>query len=356
MGAIRLIQRKSINTNYMKRQAKKVGNLMYQYINGWTEEEWLAYRSNGIGGSDIASILGLNPYKCATEVFYEKIGLHESRETNMAMFMGNYFEDSVANLWKYWEEVPQSILFNHSKKRKVRDCQRVNAYIHNPKYPQLMASIDRRIVGKQKGILECKTISGYASKKWETGIPPMYVCQLQQYLLVTELDYGEMAILKDGRDFQVYPFVADKEIQERIIQASKQFWTKVTAAKPIARQLLREYEREIRNEQKITGLENMLRKLEPKADGNPAYEQFMKARYKEPTGVREGTEDELEAALQYKKIIEREKQLEAQKQLKKNELISILENTEQLDFGDKGKVTFKVNKKGSKVLRVSVQA
>lgn len=34
------------------------------------EEEWLAYRRRGIGGSDVAAILGISPFRTARDLFY----------------------------------------------------------------------------------------------------------------------------------------------------------------------------------------------------------------------------------------------------------------------------------------------
>ena len=40
-----------------------------------TEDEWLAWRRKGIGGSDVASALGLSPYRTARELYFDKIGV-----------------------------------------------------------------------------------------------------------------------------------------------------------------------------------------------------------------------------------------------------------------------------------------
>ena len=37
-------------------------------------EQWLDWRRKGIGGSDVAAIVGLNKYKSALSVFLEKTG------------------------------------------------------------------------------------------------------------------------------------------------------------------------------------------------------------------------------------------------------------------------------------------
>mgnify|MGYP003353102479 CR=1 FL=1 len=39
----------------------------------WTTPEQLEKRRLGIGGSDVAAICGLNPYKTALDVYFEKV-------------------------------------------------------------------------------------------------------------------------------------------------------------------------------------------------------------------------------------------------------------------------------------------
>ena len=46
----------------------------YKIFDFRDEEEWLNGRMNGIGGSDAAAIVGMNPYKTNIELFEEKTG------------------------------------------------------------------------------------------------------------------------------------------------------------------------------------------------------------------------------------------------------------------------------------------
>lgn len=46
----------------------------YKIFDFKDEEDWLNGRTNGIGGSDAAAIVGMNPYKTNIELFEEKIG------------------------------------------------------------------------------------------------------------------------------------------------------------------------------------------------------------------------------------------------------------------------------------------
>ncbi len=47
------------------------------------KEEWLEERKNGIGGSDAATILGLNPYKTNIDLWEEKTGRKEAIENTV---------------------------------------------------------------------------------------------------------------------------------------------------------------------------------------------------------------------------------------------------------------------------------
>ena len=42
---------------------------------GLSEEKWLAYRRKGIGGSDVAALLGISPWRTARDLFYDKLNI-----------------------------------------------------------------------------------------------------------------------------------------------------------------------------------------------------------------------------------------------------------------------------------------
>jgi len=46
-----------------------------------TEEEWLNWRKKGIGGSDVAAVLGISPWKTRRDLFYEKSGAEPMPKT-----------------------------------------------------------------------------------------------------------------------------------------------------------------------------------------------------------------------------------------------------------------------------------
>lgn len=63
-----------------------------------THEDWLAERRKGIGGSDIATILGLNKWKSPLQLFLEKTGKVQAEDLSdkEVIYWGNVLEDVVA--------------------------------------------------------------------------------------------------------------------------------------------------------------------------------------------------------------------------------------------------------------------
>ena len=101
-------------------------------------EEWLAYRHQGIGASEVGIILGLDDYTSSLELYHYKIGSVQKFDTEgMAQFMGREHEDMIAKLWQYWDGSEEGMIRNFRADKIIRKCQRVNAYMHNPEYPWL---------------------------------------------------------------------------------------------------------------------------------------------------------------------------------------------------------------------------
>ncbi len=60
-------------------------------------DKFLAGRKKGIGGSDVAAILGFSPYKSPYQLWLDKTGRSERKESqNESAHFGNLLEDVVA--------------------------------------------------------------------------------------------------------------------------------------------------------------------------------------------------------------------------------------------------------------------
>lgn len=318
------------------------------------EQDWLRFRKRGLGASEVGKIMGLSEYGSSVEVFYEKIGEGlDYRLENIAMFMGKYDEDKVADLWTYWEGTEESMIRNYREKRRVRTMRRINAYVQNPKWPWLFVSLDRIINASTsgrgvEGALELKTINGWNADKWISGIPPEYIAQHQTQIGVCEMIFGELAILKDGRYFEVFPFDFMPHIFENIVETTHEFWQRVEKARSI---LTQRYEAEKSfNMRAVEELTAQLHEIEPEPDASRGFEQFLKEKYTiGRAGEREGTILELEAAREHKKLKEQIKTIEAGIREKENYLKNQMKEIESLTFGADGRLNWRNNKLGIRV-------
>ena len=173
------------------------------------KESWLQYRKQGIGGSDAGAVCGLNPYRTAIQVYYDKTSDATEDIDNEAMRQGRELEEYVAKR------------FCEASGKRVR---RANAMFYDEKNPFMLADVDRMIVGENAG-LECKTASPYSEEKWrDDKIPLSYQLQCYHYMSVCNADAWYIAVLIYGRDFKYYRIERDNEVIENLIRIEKEFW------------------------------------------------------------------------------------------------------------------------------------
>lgn len=175
-----------------------------------THEEWLLDRRNGIGGSDVATILGLNKWKSPYQLWLEKTNqLEKNEEQNEPAYWGNVLEEVVAKE------------FTERTGKKVR---KRNQVFEHPLHPFLRANIDRDIIG-ENAILECKTANAFLAKEWEgEEIPQAYICQVQHYMNVLNREYAYIAVLIGGQRFIWKRIERDQELIDLITEKLVSFW------------------------------------------------------------------------------------------------------------------------------------
>lgn len=346
------------NASYTKNAPTERGGRIFQ--TAADRAEWLALRSRGIGGSEIGTVLGVNPWKSATQLFFEKLGLFQDEESNnMRMFMGNFMEAHIADLWQHWDGSEESIVANYRAGRKVRQCSERPETMWLKKHPFLIANIDRQIDKapgrKGRGVLECKTINGYYAQQWAAGVPPSYLYQIQQYMFVTGFKYSELALLQDGNAMSVLEFEADPNAQELILEKGSEFWQRIQAARPAAVKYLTEEGKQNPDRNALSDYMEEVEEYEPAPESMPAYEEFLRKRYKQAYGTSIADPEDVRMAKQYAEFNRMKKDIEERRQEVANAIMRRIGESEILDMGDAGKVTWKVNERGTRVLRVTVK-
>ena len=183
---------------------------------------WLDQRKKGIGGSDVAAIMGLSPWRTPAEVWLEKTGRadpqdlsdrpHVQRGVDLESYVGTKFKDAH---------------------RGFR-TKRVNAICQSIERPWAQASLDyevcegvpsNRFSGYEWGVLEIKTSRNDAD--WKDGIPDYYLTQVMHYLSVTGRDYAWVAVQFDSDylwEYREYRIERDEEDIAAINAAVDTFW------------------------------------------------------------------------------------------------------------------------------------
>ena len=180
-------------------------------------EAWLDQRRKGVGGSDVAAIMGLSPYRGAYEVWAEKSGLIEAPDISdkPAVIWGNILEPVVGE--HYAENHPD------------REVRRLNAVCQSIERPWAQASLDYEVKDPELGwgVLEIKTAGQRSEGKWDDGVPLFYQTQVAHYLSVTGRAFADVAVLIGGQDYREYRIMRDEDDIRAVESAVDEFWRRV---------------------------------------------------------------------------------------------------------------------------------
>lgn len=337
---------------------RKVGNAEIIPILYEDKESWLTFRNRGIGGSEVATILGLDPYNNPARLYHQKIGLLSFPDfDNEPMFWGRKLEEVIANVYQYWWD--GKYFDNFQQGKKIRSCRKINGYGVNPDYPHLFASLDRYLpkgtmsidgeVLNKGGILEVKTISEYESSKWQHGIPEKYVLQVHLYMMVFGFDYSEIVYLMGGNKLRVVPIHFDQEIADSILYNSYKFWYDRVVP---AQELVKQYHQHVQAGEKAAAEKVMweIDHLEPNPSGGKSYRELMNQKYDNYTFDYHPADDKAkELAKKHKVLKEIVKALGDEVLAVENELVNIHDKNkaEYVRFGDdEGYARFYMRKGG----------
>lgn len=189
-------------------------------------EDWLAVRKGGIGSSDAAAAVGLNPYKSQLELWLEKTG----RDATLPK-LDPHDEESPA----YWGNVLEPVVAWHYSKRTSNRVRRINAVLQHPdpQLPWMLANIDREVIGADDvQILECKTAGINGARLWKEGVPEYVQLQVMHQLAVTGKQAADVAVLLGGQTLEIHRIERDEQMIARLIDLERTFWEYVVTDTP----------------------------------------------------------------------------------------------------------------------------
>ena len=191
-----------------------------------SRDEWLQLRKQGIGSSDAAAAVGLNPYQSMLELWLVKTG----RDQDLPK---PDFEDDSSPL--YWGNILEPIVAQHYSQRTGHKVRRVNAILQHPDpaLPWMLANLDYRVSGcSEVSLLECKTAGEYGARLWRNGVPEYVQLQVQHQLAVTGEQAADVCVLICGQQIQIHRIERDDELIARLIELERQFWHYVETDTP----------------------------------------------------------------------------------------------------------------------------
>ena len=263
--------------------------------NNLSREEWLKYRTLGIGGSDVSIIAGLNHFKSIHQLWLEKTGLvvPEESDSEFAHF-GTLLEPIVRQE------------FTARTGIKVRAK---HAILQSSEYPFMHANLDG-IIHEDNGdisIFEAKTASAYKKDIWEEGVPAEYILQIQHYMAVTGAKKTYIAALVGGNHFFYHEVARDDEMIAKIIAMEEYFWE-----------------------------HNVIGGVEPIPDGSEATTAYFNEKFAVSNGKSVALPDEvLPICTEYDSLSRQIKNLENARIAVSNQLIGYLKEYEVGTVGDR---------------------
>lgn len=179
-------------------------------------DAWLEARRTGIGGSDVAAICGLDPYRGPVRVYVEKVEGVTDDNSNERMRWGNRLEAVVAD--EFADQTGYDIL------------PAVGLY-RDAEHPFMIATPDRIVATAEPAGLEIKTTDSRFARDWEDNVPERFMLQVQHYMRVVGTDRWFVAVLIGGNTFRYYEVERDDDLIDHMIRVEHDFWQHVVEKK-----------------------------------------------------------------------------------------------------------------------------
>lgn len=182
-------------------------------------EQWLEVRKRGIGSSDAAAAVGLNPYKSQLELWMEKTG----RDAGLPKIDPE--DDSTP---VYWGSLLEHIVAAQYTRRTGHRIRRVNAVLQHPDHRWMLANLDREVMGVPGvQILECKTAGINGARLWRDGVPEYVQLQVMHQLAVTGKQAADVAVLIGGQELRIHRIERDDRLIAQLVELERRFWLMV---------------------------------------------------------------------------------------------------------------------------------
>lgn len=191
-------------------------------------ERWLGLRREGIGGSDIAAVLGLDvtpdgrPRRTAWQVYLDKRGELAGADDDLSeraaemIWFGHEMEAVAAKRFRLANPGVRLIRAGMLARRDQ---------------PWMRVNLDRRVTGCPDGpcLWEGKNRNAYAHRDYDPGgdpdkVPDGPAAQVHWGLIVTGYGHGHLAVVLGGNELRTYRIDANPGLHKTMVEEASWFW------------------------------------------------------------------------------------------------------------------------------------
>jgi len=215
-----------------------------------TEADLHTFRKTGIGGSDVASILGLNRYTSAAELWAEKTGLADPQDLSDVerIQWGNLLEPVIIGevARRYSAEICMAAAMVRYTP-EPHCIGNIDAVLRFPEATTLVAYCRTMDTDPETGesvwlprevtidagsrvIVDAKNSGG--DYQWRDRFPINYECQGRWYCGILGLRYALFAVLLSGNELRLFLVEHDDADFEAMRDAARAFWASLSGDCP----------------------------------------------------------------------------------------------------------------------------
>jgi putative phage-type endonuclease len=178
------------------------------------EAKFRALRRTGLGGSDIAAVAGLDPYRTVHDVWLEKVGLDDENEA----------VSEPARIGKLLEPI---LLHEYARREGVELLPFPQTVpLRDPKRQWIMGTPDAMVMNVEVGV-DAKTAGLRMAPQWgpegSDEIPDSYCAQMNWYLGITGYQRWDIIALI-GQEFRQYRVLPNAELYAGLVELGARFW------------------------------------------------------------------------------------------------------------------------------------
>lgn len=186
-------------------------------ITSKSHDEWLRSREQGIGSSEVATVLGVNPYETPYQLWLRKTGrIPTVEQESFLMKAGHYLEDAISKFCA--DEAGLEVVKSSAAEFVVVDKDKPFMRVSPDRYA---FPVDAKHTQENKTIIECKSTQKTVDPD---NLSRYWFCQVMYQMRVTRIGSAHVAWLTMGRDFGYRRIGYDPDFAMFLEEEVERFW------------------------------------------------------------------------------------------------------------------------------------